>query len=248
MSHQVAIYCCPCSAIPPASEQELIHLLDDDERARYARMRAAVAAMFLQGRRMVREALAQRTGADLTALSFRYSANGKPFVANFPQYHISVSHCGSAVVAAVATHNLGVDLEEVDRQRGKLEAPWTQAKRFMTPTTAQWVTAAAIEARPERFTLLWTLMESHVKLYDSSIFRACRSLDILLQDGDVLRARVSGEERCRLWGWRLTGEMGNSVLALATEISPVNTVLWRWRSQGNHQPLPNTLISVPEGC
>lgn len=250
MSHQVVIYCCPCSAILPASEKELIGLLDEEERARYGRMRAEIGAMFLQGRRMVREVLAQRTGADLGDHTFRYSTNGKPLVANFPQYHISVSHCGSAVIAAVADCNLGVDLEQIDRQRGKLEAAWTQAERFMTPTTARWVSEADIDVRAERFTLLWTLMESHVKLYDGSIFRACRTLDIHLNgsDNDPLRAAVVGAEPCMWWGWRLVGELGNSILALATEIAPASIELWHWDSQGSHQPLPHTLISVPEVC
>lgn len=250
MSDSPSIYYYRCADIPEFCTAELSQFLDPEEMARFQRMRDFVGARFAQARRMVKSLLAERTGIATEALRFRYTDNGKPHIVAADQHWcFSISHCDSGVAVAVSKHDLGVDLEVVDRARGKISPPWQHPENFMHPTTAALVKTVPREAQAERFAHLWTLMESQVKLCDSSIFHASKKLQLqLLGQAPQWHASVIGESCC-FWSWRLAG--GESLLSLAVaklESQPV-PVVYQWHVGGEHSVLDNIeLITVPADC
>jgi len=244
----ITIYYFPCADIPDFTQQQLAAFLDEEECARFQRMRAPVGARFAQGRLMVKSLLEALTGIPASELLFSYSDNGKPSVAVASDWRFSISHCDAALVVAIGQCNMGVDLELVTRERGKLEPPWQMPDKFMHPVSAAQVCSERTELRAERFTHIWTLMESHVKLNDSSIFHATRKLPIeLVARGtitDSITTAITISDPCSWWSWRLNG--GQMMLSLAARESHPSIALVEWRATGNHKPMQDSqLLTAP---
>ncbi|WP_075186348.1 4'-phosphopantetheinyl transferase family protein [Teredinibacter haidensis] len=179
MQPKASLYYCAAEDIPSSSPDDVNIFLDASEIERYGRMCDIVAAQFLQGRRMVKQALSDVLAVSPSDIRFAYSDNGKPRLANDCGWHFNISHCNTAVVVAISKENLGVDVEAVHRGRGKAPPPWQNSLNFMHAYTAEWVEQQESEEdKAKLFTLLWTLMESEVKLNDSSIFKARKQLAI----------------------------------------------------------------------
>lgn len=92
------------------------------------------------------------------------TARGKPFLPQFPDLHLSVSHSGEWFVCAISNQPVGIDLQEHTLLRGETqEQALTRyckiARRFFHPLEADF-----IEADPKnRFFPVWTAKESYVK-------------------------------------------------------------------------------------
>ncbi|TVZ41993.1 4'-phosphopantetheinyl transferase [Alteromonadaceae bacterium 2753L.S.0a.02] len=172
------IYYCSEPNYTPVSELPAAQLFDDEEATRYKRMQARVAARFAQARWMVKSLLAKRLQAPLENIRFAYSENGKPHLPNHPELHFSISHCDDAVAISISDFPSGVDVELIERRRGKLEPPWEKPEVFMHQHTARWLDLVEPADKPQMFTILWTLLESQVKVCDSSITVASRHLEI----------------------------------------------------------------------
>jgi|GEM_PF-1683180 len=191
-----SLYYCAVEDISPPEAIELEAVLDERERERYRRMSPSVASGFFQGRRMVKQVIAQLLEVAVTDVRFHYSENGKPMLALQPRLHFSISHCPTAIVVLVASCKVGVDVESLERHSTSAEPPWKRPHKFMHKRSALWVESAVSDSEKRRlFTLLWTLMESQVKLTDSSIFRASKRLAIDLHCSGISNSwGVSGVE------------------------------------------------------
>ena len=135
------------AAMPFLSEQrrEKIALLAsaDDRRG------SAAAYMLL------REALDKEYGIS-DAPVFGYGDYGKPFLLGAEGVHFSMSHCGRAVVCAVADFPLGVDVESLRPYNGRLARYTMNDDELMR-----------IESSPlpdVEFVRLWTMKEAVAKL------------------------------------------------------------------------------------
>jgi len=177
MRSMATVYYCAAAHIPAATEDDLNRYLDPAERMRYERMQAMVATRFLHGRKMAKQAIAEFLTLPLPNVRFEYSENGKPYIQGHRHCHFNISHCETAIAVVVSNTNIGIDVESIERH---ISHP--PKKALMLPYTAQWVHAQSEpRAKAKTFTLLWTLMESQVKLADSSIFRAVKRLAIALE-------------------------------------------------------------------
>lgn len=102
------------------------------------------------------------SGAD--AILVHRSELGKPYLPQYPDIHLSVSHSGSWFVCAVSSQPVGVDLQEHTLLRGETMEYAVQryckiARRFFHRKEAEFV----LENPQENFFAAWSAKESYVK-------------------------------------------------------------------------------------
>lgn len=242
MSARVSLFLChsdyPVRAAPHT-------YLDDDELERFQRMRPEVGHRFLLGRALAKAELARLADVDTTAIRFQYSANGKPTLVDHQHLHFNISHSSSAVAVAVGYQPVGVDVEEIERRRGSLEPPCMAPEKFMHSHTARWVAQAADGERARRFALLWTLMESQVKLDDSSVLKARSHLAVdireVAEQPVQLGLNPMSQDHFSDCLWRVYGYEGVSgaanLVALANRDPAAEICGYLWREDGGHQAI-----------
>lgn len=144
-------------------------LLDDDERARWVRLRTAgLRDRFAAAHWARRRILADRLGADPAGLRFATGRWGKPELADHKIFH-SLSHSGEVAMVAVSDAGpVGVDVEAI---RPDLPAV-RLARTFFRPHEARGV--AASTDPPARYVRLWTRKEAAGKVTGVGLERALR--------------------------------------------------------------------------
>jgi phosphopantetheinyl transferase len=92
---------------------------------------------------------------------WRFGEQGKPFITNYENCHFNISHCTQAVTVAVASRNVGVDVEGPRRfNEGLLQ-------RSMSPIEqAEIRQSSNAEAT---FSKLWTRKEAYFKWLGTGI-------------------------------------------------------------------------------
>ncbi len=140
---------------------------DEDVRGLLAtlpewRRERALAFRHEQGRRecvlsfvLLREVLREEYGVEELP-EFGYMEHGKPFLANMPEIHFSISHCKTAVACVVGNRPVGIDVECRGRYRESV------ARHVLSDEEM----AAVLNAddRDCVFLKLWTRKEAVLKL------------------------------------------------------------------------------------
>lgn len=145
-------------------EQSLPYL-DDKRRSRIRRLRVplkraqCVAAGLL---------LTKVLGKNGVAPLLRYGDNGKPFLANDPNIHFSMSHSDKWVFLAVADCEIGIDAQMPRRVCPRLAA------RSTSPEELAWVK----ENTEPNFTRLWTMKEAYLKYTGTGLTVPIRDVTI----------------------------------------------------------------------
>lgn len=164
---EIHVWRVPLNASDPGL-LELEQTLSADERTRASRYcfedlrRAFVAA-----RAALRMILARYVDADPAALTFEYSANGKPSLAE-PKHgvHFNLSHSGDlALVAVAAERAVGIDVERGRHIRDALGV----ARRFFSPSESELLNAVPADHRDQAFLTLWTRKEACLKVLGSGL-------------------------------------------------------------------------------
>jgi phosphopantetheinyl transferase len=99
-----------------AEWHELEHLLDDAERGAAQRFRFdADHGAYVTAHVMLRALVAQATGMAMEQIELRHDAKGRPFIAQAPRLHVSLSRSRDAVACAVTdAAPVGIDIEQID--------------------------------------------------------------------------------------------------------------------------------------
>ncbi|SMF62887.1 4'-phosphopantetheinyl transferase [Alteromonadaceae bacterium Bs31] len=233
MTARTALYYGAIDLFPAFTTEQQRVYFDKQEASRFDRMRPEVGKRFFWGRKLAKDALAKRLGCSPGGMTFSYTANGKPFLLGEP-CHFSISHCSTAVAVAISDCNIGVDLEQLERRSGKLEPPWLQPENFLHPLSAALVEAASSSQEKARlFMLLWTLMESQVKLFDSGIHRVIKTLAIDLNSHtQPAELRVLAGERCFWRSYNKGLAQGTEVLSVASHRQLPKPELHIWQQGG----------------
>ena len=142
--------------------------LSADERTRASRYCFEnLRRSFVTARASLRMILARYVDADPAALSFEYSAKGKPSLAE-PKHdvHFNVSHSGDlALVAVAADRAVGIDVERERHIGDALDV----ARRFYSPSESELLEAVPAEHRDQAFLTLWTRKEACLKVLGSGL-------------------------------------------------------------------------------
>lgn len=173
--------------------------LSADELERLQRINhAEVNRRFLVGRGLLRETLAECSGADPREFEFQYNAHGKPSLKapGEPPLEFNVSHTRGLAMCAVATCGpLGVDVERERRVENHLGI----ARRVFAPAEMEQLELLPAERRDEAFLKLWTLREALVKargvglLTDPADFAFSLNRDHQPSSGEECRLTVDAE-------------------------------------------------------
>lgn len=116
----------------------------------------------LATRVLVREVLSRYEDVDPREWEFALGPHGKPEVAwrSGRALHFNLSHSASLVACAVSReHELGVDLEDLERELDPLEL----APRVCSPAEQAALAGLEPRARQRRFLEAWTLKEAYLK-------------------------------------------------------------------------------------
>ncbi|KRA17730.1 hypothetical protein ASD69_13760 [Lysobacter sp. Root604] len=135
-------------------------LLDEDERARLARLRLVpVRREALAARLLLRHALSACQPRPPQDWRYLRGVYGRPRVADAPELSFSLSHCAGLVGCLVAPGGrVGLDLEPCARATEEL---WNA--RTLAPQELDELLAQAPERRDAAFLRSWTLKEAYAK-------------------------------------------------------------------------------------
>ena len=168
--------------------------LSADELERLQRINhVEVNRRFLVGRGLLRETLAECSGADPREFEFQYNAYGKPSLKTpgEPPLEFNVSHTRGLAMCAVATCGpLGVDVERERRVENQLGI----ARRVFAPAEMEQLERLSAERRDEAFLQIWTLREALVKARGVGLFTNTADFAFSLNRAH----RPSSGEKCRL--------------------------------------------------
>ncbi len=168
-------YIADTTRIQPRILDQALALLDQTEQSRYSNFKAEEARKnFLLGRLLAKTALAQSLKQEAGELLFAISENGKPFLEN-KQAFFSIAHCQGAVLVAVSSQAVGVDIE----QQSRFYSEKIVNEQFFSRQLLKSIQLAENQAR--RAAQYWTAIESLVILKDSSIFPERKAFHHLVQ-------------------------------------------------------------------
>jgi len=164
-----------------------VSLLDAEEKMRAERFRVDVARQrYVAARALTRLLVARCTNADPSALIFAAGARGKPrleFPKPTPAVWFNTAHSGDTAVVALATAELGVDVECL-RPVPNLRR---LAQRFFSDTEMKQLSARSEYDREAAFLTLWTCKEAYLKAVGSGIAMPLKRVEVDLDHNRLAR-------------------------------------------------------------
>lgn len=90
-----------------------------------------------------------------------YTLEGKPYLSNEKNWHISISHTEGLVMLALSKEPIGIDVERIS---DRLES----VRRILTPSDLAYIEAMPKGMHRSLYALTWTAAEALFKLVDES--------------------------------------------------------------------------------
>jgi 4'-phosphopantetheinyl transferase len=171
---------------------ELIRLLDIDERARAARfVRTHLSRRFVASHAALRILLGGALGIAPEAVRFRYGIRGKAALAGelaASEMTFNLSHSGEAALIAIAERRaVGVDLEDLRRD---VDFELLTAHSLAQAEYA-WISSLPPESRREAFYTCWTAKEAYIKARGDGLSFGLKDFETLPDaESDGLRLTV----------------------------------------------------------
>jgi len=160
------------------SLDRMIHVLDSGERTRADRFRVPDARdRFVAAHIMLRIVIGRAVGLPPQRLQIGTRARGKPSLRNMngsPGQFFNLSHSGDVAVVAVATSELGVDVE-AHRHVANAER---LAKRFFSESEQRWLSRQSRDKYEAAFFSIWTCKEAYLKAIGVGIAMPLRAIEI----------------------------------------------------------------------
>lgn len=211
--------------LDPAIAQRSVLELGNAERRRLAGIadepsRLRFIAARLLARRLLRHCDPDRPDWEL-------AAEGAPQVLNQPRWHLSLSHSGDWVAAAVGSQAIGIDIEHSLRPRRYLAI----ARHYFHASEADALEQGPEQQRLRRFLYQWTAREAYLKALGTGIA------------GGLLRLRVDfdSDDRPRVQlcdggsGWRFAYHHQTGLTAcVAWRGDEIDIRRWHWRTDDPH--------------
>jgi 4'-phosphopantetheinyl transferase len=162
MRRSVRLFYSPVSPGPEATKM-CSSVLSEIELQKAGRFAApGDRALFIQRRAFRRFCGARALGASmpLSQITFGETQNGRPFLADLPDFWFSFSSCRLGFAGAwSSTHGVGVDVEDSTRKVDAAEL----ARQFFSAAEARVVERAGGLKRQQVFFQLWSLKEAALK-------------------------------------------------------------------------------------
>jgi 4'-phosphopantetheinyl transferase len=212
---------------PPAIEMEQLYaLLSDDERERAGRFSFAEHAnRYTVARANLRRILSRYTDVAPGLLQFRYTANGKPFLANTP-IRFNLSHSSDLALVAVARdREVGIDVERIRRDDDLLEV----AEHYFAPVERANLRSLSTEERCFGFFRCWTRKEAYLKARGEGLSMDLHSFSVSLGPNEPAALIASAEGPAELHRWKFAhlNLRANYAAALAVEGTELDLSLYQ---------------------
>lgn len=137
------------------------------------RVRRLGASLVLQS------AVEEWTGKSEPSLRYAYEENGKPFLPDYPQIHMNLSHAGEYVACAIADSPVGVDIQDNRGVREKILA------KYYCKDEREYVNEGTNEERAERFYRIWCRKEAYIKYTGRGLAQDISSFSVLKEPEGV---------------------------------------------------------------
>ena len=110
-------------------------------------------------------------------LDIKIGSHGKPSLINDPEIHYNLSHSGNYVVCALASDEVGVDLQKMKQLNLKL------AKRYFAEEEVKWLFDLPAEKQQRGFFDLWAIKESYMKFTGKGFALPMKSFSVRIGEG-----------------------------------------------------------------
>jgi 4'-phosphopantetheinyl transferase len=173
------------SSVSADEYRAALAVLDEGERERAGKFAfAADRDLFVVSHALVRHTLSRYADVPPEGWRFVAASSGKPAIARQLEDRLTfnMAHTSGLTACAVARHDVGIDVESVDRRIQPLEI----ASRFFSPPELQWLKDCPEEQRVLRFIELWTLKEAYVKALGVGLSHALDTFGFSVE-GDAIQ-------------------------------------------------------------
>jgi 4'-phosphopantetheinyl transferase len=185
---------------------------------------------FTVARGVLRDILARYLRVPASELAFRYSAYGKPTLADgfddgTLRFNVSHSH-ERALFAVTCGREVGVDIEFLGREiRGE-----EIAKRFFSAGECATLRALPQEVKQQAFFNCWTRKEAYIKAHGEGLSLPLDQFDVSLAPGEpaALLATRSDPQDASRWSMQALSPGEGYVAALAVEGLGWQLTCWQW--------------------
>ena len=171
------------------------------------------------GELLARYSVAQYLQNPKTRIDLQFGENGKPHIENLSDVHFNISHSGHYVVCAVASTEIGIDVERIRKVNLRI------AERFFSPSEIRDLMQLDQVEQMQYFITLWTIKESYLKAIGKGLTQHLNSFTII-QSGDSFR--LTGSEEAEQYGIKTIQLDQSYQMALCAplpfESSPLNHI------------------------
>ncbi|MDQ1362820.1 MAG: 4-phosphopantetheinyl transferase [Pseudomonadota bacterium] len=153
--------------LSPVSISRFLPLLDAEEKSRCNRFVHSVHRdRFIAAHGFMRSVLELYLQQPAAALCFAKGEHGKPFFSGRNDLHFNLSHSQDIAILAVAGHDIGVDVEYVNRKND-----WKKImQRFYTAPEQKQILSLPEPLQQRAFFQVWTRKEAHMKVTGQGLY------------------------------------------------------------------------------
>ena len=148
------------AAFTAESYREILNLLSMRRREKAERYRTREAAFLSAGAGYLLHCALKERGLSEQDAKYSFGEHGKPYIEGF---HFNLSHSGTVAVLAVASGEVGVDIQKIAPVREEL------VKRVCTEREYAYLNHLSHEERERGFFRLWTAKESAGKFLGTGV-------------------------------------------------------------------------------
>lgn len=130
----------------------------------------------IAGELLARYAVGQFISDSARNIDIIYGEKGKPHIENLDEVHFNISHSGHYVVCAVATTEIGIDIERIRKVNLRI------AERFFSASEIKDLMNYEEQDRMQYFITLWTIKESFLKAIGRGLTQHLNSFTIIKKD------------------------------------------------------------------
>lgn len=161
--------------------------------AKKDQVRSLIAGWLLQ--MGVREATG-KTDHQVIPFTYRYSENGKPYLADYPSLFFSLSHSGNYAACAIAEKEIGLDIQEHRKIKEGLENRFFTQEEIRRLNEIKRPEAAPTDSQAYRaaFFQIWSGKESYLKYTGLGMKQALNGFFIDTVTGRVREKAVEEEK------------------------------------------------------
>lgn len=149
--------------------------------------------LYLSAHFLLRRALSSYSDLLPQQWLFKRGQFGKPFIANpgYEHLHFNLSHTdGLAACAIGTTSHLGIDVERYDRVRD----PVSVSTHFFTKREQKYILCDDELVQRKRFTTLWTVKESYIKLKGGGLSIPLDSFSVEVKEHNQIQIKHLDED------------------------------------------------------